>query len=111
MTQRNNHPEGHNHPLQWWNGISTGNVLTMLGGVITLGVWVFVFGGAMAKADATDTDQEKQLTALAVEVKAVEGRSNEKIAALKDDIRIVSANLNQLLLSQGIKPKITGDTP
>lgn len=111
MNRVTHHPDGDNNnndnsggAIDWWRGISLGNVLTMagmaFGGVSAL----LVFMSAVARSD-------EQTKANTEEIKAVETRVNKRIDALTprvdamaQQVAVTNANLQLLLRAQGIKP-------
>ena len=76
----------HGRRPEFWNGISLGNVLTILGGLFVAGGLVFASGKVLADKDATDT------------------RQDQEIAKLKGELRALNSNLVRLMVAQGVPP-------
>lgn len=106
MKKADQHPEGHHseHRVEWWQGVSLGNVLTTItilcGGVGAL----VVFMSAYARS-------EEKIQSNAEEIKAVEVRVNKrideivpKVDQVAQQVAVTNANLQLLLRAQGIKP-------
>lgn len=79
----NRHPDGHQNRPEWWNGISLGNAITIIGGI-------FVAGSVYATMQA-------QQNAQAEELRAVEARGKERVDLLRADVQRLEAKIDQLL--------------
>lgn len=77
------HNSEHPHRPEWWNGISMGNVITIVGGI-------FVAGSVYATVVKQQESQAKEL-------QAVEQRGKERTDMLRADVQRVEAKIDLLL--------------
>ena len=77
------HSPEHPHRPEWWNGISMGNVLTIIGGI-------FVAGSVYATVIKQQEAQSKEL-------QAVEQRGKERTDMLRSDLQRLEAKIDLLL--------------
>lgn len=74
------HPNG--HKVEWWGGISLGNLLTIVGGIVVAGI-------AWGAVTTTQAQQQR-------EIEAVESRSKERVDELRQDMRRIEDKLDRI---------------
>lgn len=114
MHRRDSHPssEEPKHSIfKWleiWWGISFGNILTMLGGVVFAMGLFFTFGDAFARNDETDTRQDAEDVRIHAEVAANKVSSDKQVERLEGKLDEMNRNIVALMVAQGIKPTGAG---
>jgi seryl-tRNA synthetase len=82
--------EHHGKRPEWWNGVSLGNLLTIVGGVIVASV---AWGAMQTQMDAHDEKIETNNKAIA----EAEQRQNEKVNSLRADLRRMEDKIDRLI--------------
>ena len=82
--------EHHGKRPEWWNGISLGNLLTLIGGVIVAG---FTWGALQTQMEA----HAEKIAANSAAIEASEHRQNEKVDSLRTDLRRIEDKIDRLI--------------
>lgn len=106
MPHRDEHPHDENprHWLQWWPGISFGNIATMIAGIAFALTLFFTFGQAFADNAQTDKRQDVDIERVTKDVADLKAAGDKRAEKLDSKLEEMNRNIVALMVAQGVKP-------
>lgn len=110
IRRRDDHPhdEPPRHWLEWWPGLSLGNVATLLAGAAFALTLFFTFGHNFAIAEENDKRHDAADARLQANIDANKAESDRRVERLEAKLDEMNRNLVALMVSQGVKPVGSG---